>query len=93
MVTFDLRGFGETGGLVTKVPLVPSDVADDVYNVLEALKIPPCHIFGLAIGYYAAFDLAARYPDRVLSVIACSPLSPTEVSYSNVYSYYYFFQG
>ncbi|KAF8635254.1 hypothetical protein AX15_000480 [Amanita polypyramis BW_CC] len=78
LVAFDLRGYGETGGIVTQDPYLPSYITDDVCDILDALKLPPCHIFGLSLGYYSSLDLAARRPEKILSVTICSPLPPTE---------------
>lgn len=78
LVAFDLRSFGDTGGTVPKKPWLPADVTEDVFNLIKALKLPPCHFFGLALGAYVAVDLAAKYPHNVLSVTACSPLSAIE---------------
>ncbi|KAF8635272.1 hypothetical protein AX15_000495 [Amanita polypyramis BW_CC] len=79
LVTFDLRGYGETGGSISQDPFLPSHITDDVCNILDALKLPPCHIFGLSLGYYSSLDLAARRPEKILSVTVCSPLPPVEL--------------
>lgn len=53
------------------------------YNISssqKALKLPPVHIFGLAIGCCISLQLASAYPDLVLSLTFCSPLPATEVS-------------
>lgn len=38
------------------------------------------HVFGLALGGTVGLQLAAHYPERVLSLTICSPLTPTDVS-------------
>jgi pimeloyl-ACP methyl ester carboxylesterase len=79
LVTFDHRGCGETGGLIKQDPYRPSHITDDACKIFEALKLPPCHFFGIELGSYVALDLAARHPEWVLSITVCSPSPPVEV--------------
>ncbi len=79
LVTFDHRGCGETGGLIKQDPYRPSHITDDACKIFEALKLPPCHVFGIELGAYVALDLAARHPEWVLSMTLCSPSPPVEV--------------
>ncbi|TFK39242.1 Alpha/Beta hydrolase protein [Crucibulum laeve] len=78
LIAIDMRTFGETRGMIGKGRYTPTESAEDVYLFMEALKLPPCHIFGLAIGSTVALELAAAHPNRVRSLTLCSPLTPTE---------------
>ncbi|KAF8344818.1 Alpha/Beta hydrolase protein [Amanita rubescens] len=79
LVTFDHRGCGETLGLIKQDPYRPSHITDDACKIFEALKLPPCHVFGIELGSYVALDLAARHPEWVLSMTLCSPSPPVEL--------------
>jgi 3-oxoadipate enol-lactonase len=65
-IAVDLRGAGESdkpaGTYSTEM------FADDVAALLEALRIPRAHIFGVSLGAAAGMWLAAKYPDRVKSL-------------------------
>lgn len=45
-------------------------MADDIGALMDALAIPQAHLVGSSLGAEVALSLAARYPDRVLS-LAC----------------------
>jgi pimeloyl-ACP methyl ester carboxylesterase len=52
--------------------------AEDVFKFMEALRLPPCHLVGLAVGASFALQMAIDYPHKVLSLFMISPLSSTE---------------
>ena len=79
LVTFDQRACGESVGHITQDPYRPSHITDDLCKIFEALKLPPCHVFGYDVGSYVALDFAARHPEWVLSLTVCSPMPPIEV--------------
>ncbi|KAF6764083.1 Alpha/Beta hydrolase protein [Ephemerocybe angulata] len=73
LVALDARLHGKTIGEV------PSDfrraeAAEDVYNFMEALLLPPCHVVGLSMGACVALQLSVAHPERVLSMSMVSPL-------------------
>jgi pimeloyl-ACP methyl ester carboxylesterase len=56
----------------------PGDVdldphADDAARLIDALGGGPVHVFGTSGGAQVALNLAARYPDRVRTVVAHEP--------------------
>jgi pimeloyl-ACP methyl ester carboxylesterase len=53
-------------------------VTRDVIAVLDHLGIPKAHVVGLSMGAYTALMVAARFPGRVLSVIAAGGGSGAE---------------
>jgi 3-oxoadipate enol-lactonase len=68
-VAWDARGYGESDDY--EGPLTFSQYADDVVRVLDYFKAPKAHIVGLSMGGRIAMDLAARYPDRILTLSLC----------------------
>ncbi|KAF9450235.1 alpha/beta-hydrolase [Macrolepiota fuliginosa MF-IS2] len=78
LVTFEMRGYGETRGEIGDAVYTPKESMDDIWGVIEALALPPLHIFGVSIGTPIALELASRHPDHILSMTLCSPLTPTE---------------
>lgn len=92
LVALDLRVHGLTIG---RWPWIgPIDVTEDVRyfmvcssrpyppgsdNSKDAIKLPPCHIFSMSSTCDVALELAAKYSDRVLSMVLCSPLSRKDV--------------
>jgi 3-oxoadipate enol-lactonase len=65
----DMRGHGLTS--VTAGPYSLHGLAGDALAVLDALGIGRAHVAGLSIGGAIAQALAARAPERVLSLILC----------------------
>lgn len=48
------------------------DMADDAVGLLDALEIPAAHLVGSSMGAMIAQAVAARYPDRTLSLCSIS---------------------
>jgi 3-oxoadipate enol-lactonase/4-carboxymuconolactone decarboxylase len=69
IVRFDLRGHGLTE--VGAGPCTLDDLAGDALAVLDALGIAAAHVGGVSIGGMIAQAIAARAPDRVISLILC----------------------
>jgi len=65
-LSLDLRGTGETD----KPEGVYSNelLADDVAAFMQAAGIPKAHVSGLSLGAAVGMWLAAKYPDKVLSL-------------------------
>ncbi|OBX19349.1 alpha/beta hydrolase [Erythrobacter sp. QSSC1-22B] len=55
-------------GLKPKVPYTLADLADDAAGLLDALDIAKAHIVGASMGGMIAQHVAARHPDRCLSL-------------------------
>jgi pimeloyl-ACP methyl ester carboxylesterase len=55
-------------GLEVHAPYTLADMAADVTGLLDALKIRKAHVVGASLGGMVAQVLAARWPDRVLSL-------------------------
>ena len=55
-------------GLKPKVPYTLAHMADDAAGVLDALGIAKAHIVGASMGGMIAQHVAARHPDRCLSL-------------------------
>ncbi|KAK0203678.1 alpha/beta-hydrolase [Desarmillaria ectypa] len=77
LVAMDLRGHGETGGSAPK-GYGQDDAAADIVKFMEALRLPPCHIFALSMGTIIALQVAISYPEKVLSLFLISALGLEE---------------
>jgi 3-oxoadipate enol-lactonase len=83
VMAVDLRGHGESKP-IGQVPLLVSDLADDVLALVDELSVERFVIIGQSMGGYVAQDLVLRYPERIaaLGVIGSScttaPLSRLE---------------
>ncbi len=66
----DLRGFG--GSDVTPGTVTMEQMADDLNNLLDALKIQEKVIFcGLSMGGYVGWQFWRKYRERVLAMVMC----------------------
>lgn len=68
LIAPDLRGFGDSSYNRRFDSL--AELADDVIEFMDALKIPKAHVLGWSTGGGVALSLAARYPTRVTSVFS-----------------------
>ena len=71
VVTYDRRGFGRSR---TATP--PDDdrrLTEDVEDALALLGATPAYVLGSSSGAIVALHLAARYPERVMRVVAHEP--------------------
>jgi len=57
---------------------IPS-IAEDVIGVLDALQVPKAVVVGHSMGGLVVMELGARYPDRLLGVVAIGPTHPSEM--------------
>jgi 3-oxoadipate enol-lactonase len=67
VITYDNRGTG-----LSDKPDVPYSIAmfaSDAVGLLNALRLPRAHIFGVSMGGMIAQELAIHYPQRVASLI------------------------
>ncbi|KAF9078716.1 alpha/beta-hydrolase [Rhodocollybia butyracea] len=77
LVAFDLRLHGFTEGTVPD-NYNPCIAAQDIVLLMDALKLPSSHIFGLSMGSMIALQLAIDHPSRVVSLFLLSPLGLAE---------------
>jgi 3-oxoadipate enol-lactonase len=66
-LTLDLRGHGKSqkpGG-----PYSMALFANDVAELVKALKLPPVHVVGISLGGMVAFQLAVDYPGLIRSLV------------------------
>ena len=54
-------------------PFTADDLAGDVLAAMDAAGVARAHLVGHSIGACVAIILAARHPDRVRRLVACSP--------------------
>jgi pimeloyl-ACP methyl ester carboxylesterase len=69
VLTYDLRGHGRSHRPATGYRL--GDFVDDLVSLLDLTVGPePVHLVGNSFGGTIAFSMAARYPQRVRSIVA-----------------------
>lgn len=68
VVTYDLRGFGESS-----LPSGKYDHTEDLHELLKNLKISNPEIVGHSFGGEIAVDYALEYPEEVKSLVLVSP--------------------
>ncbi|KAF9265895.1 alpha/beta-hydrolase [Marasmius fiardii PR-910] len=78
LVAFDLRRHGETTGDNLPQGYGQKEAAEDVAKLMDALKLPACHIVGMSLGTIIALQMAITYPDKVASLFLVSPLAIEE---------------
>lgn len=66
----DMRGFGDSTYNVPFDSL--KELADDIIEFMDALRIPKAHFFGWSAGGGVALRLAAHYPTRVASIFSAA---------------------
>ncbi len=70
----DLPGFGQSAA-----PSAPNNNADDVVELLDALGIDDVDIVGASYGGKIALEIAARWPQRVRSLVLLCAAAPGHV--------------
>lgn len=65
----DLRGHGRSEGGRWKKGDTFLEIAEEVIDVLDELKIKNTHVIGMSLGTIVAQTMAEHYPDRVKSLI------------------------
>lgn len=71
ILRFDTRGHGESS--IPSGPYTTADMAADLKGLLDQLDISrPVHVVGLSLGGMVAMDFAARWPERVASLVLCA---------------------
>lgn len=74
--SLDLRGAGESDK--PDASYSTEDLADDVSAFMQAANIPRAHIVGQSLGAGVGLRLAAKYPEKVLSLSAHSGWPKTD---------------
>jgi pimeloyl-ACP methyl ester carboxylesterase len=67
VVVFDNRDVGQTKFNICEYEI--EDMANDLLALLDHLKLARIHLVGFSMGGFIAQSLAARYPDRIQSLI------------------------
>lgn len=67
VIVYDCRGVGRTDK--PDVPYTIEMMADDAVGLMDALGISKAHIMGTSMGSQTAQIIAAKYPERVISLI------------------------
>ena len=67
VITYDNRGAGRTSA--PDKPYTVAGMADDLAELLDALKITKAHILGYSMGGMIAQEFALKYPNRVDKLI------------------------
>jgi len=65
----DLRGFGESHSFSDINSM--EDMAKDVAELLEALKVEKAIIGGLSMGGYVTFELFRLFPEKFAAIVLC----------------------
>jgi pimeloyl-ACP methyl ester carboxylesterase len=73
VVTYDPRGLGRSTRKDGRVDNGPTDQADDVHAVIEALGVGSVEMFASSGGAVTALALVAAYPDDVTTLVAHEP--------------------
>jgi pimeloyl-ACP methyl ester carboxylesterase len=71
VIRYDARGHGRS----TR-PTGPFSMVEDVRRVLDHLGVQRAHLVGLSMGAGAAFNFAARHPERVETLTLVSTSAP-----------------
>jgi 3-oxoadipate enol-lactonase len=68
VIGYDVRGHGESPS--PPGPYTLDDLADDVVALLDEVGAERAHLVGVSLGGMTFIRLAARYPERALSLVA-----------------------
>jgi pimeloyl-ACP methyl ester carboxylesterase len=70
VIRYDARGFGKSD-----LPDTTFSPTDDLYDLINYLKIEKAHIIGLSMGGWYAFDFIPKYPEKVSALISVDGLA------------------
>src|SRR5436190_23745703 len=73
VVTYDPRGLGRSTRKDGRVDNSPTDQADDVHAVIEALGVGPVEMFASSGGAVTALALVTAYPNDLTTLVAHEP--------------------
>ena len=72
IIRYDLRGHGKSGLGAEDITI--DTYTDDLYYIFEKLNVSQANIVGFSLGSSIALNFAAKYPDKVLSLILISSI-------------------
>ncbi len=84
ILRYDTRGHGRTEPAAGKYSL--PQLAEDLLDLWDALKIEKSHFVGLSLGGFTAWPLAAKAPDRLLSLAICDSRADCPDAYQEFWS-------
>jgi pimeloyl-ACP methyl ester carboxylesterase len=67
IISFDSRGSGRTDK--PDIPYTIEMMAEDTVGLMDAINVKQAHILGISMGSRVALKVAAKYPERVKSLI------------------------
>jgi pimeloyl-ACP methyl ester carboxylesterase len=73
LITFDMRGHGETRPLGDVAKLTIASLADDLMGLMDHLEIAQAVVGGISLGAAVAVNVALRYPEHVLGLVLVRP--------------------
>lgn len=72
----DLRGYGWTEDKLVDATKGARDWSDDLFALLDTMKIEKAHIIGWSMGGAVVYQMMSDAPERILSSTLVSPVSP-----------------
>ncbi|QBD83703.1 alpha/beta hydrolase [Ktedonosporobacter rubrisoli] len=72
----DMRGYGESAGAPVDATRGLRDFSDDIQAFVQALGLPPFHLFGWSLGGNVVMQYAQDYPGTLRSLTLQAPGSP-----------------
>ncbi len=87
LISFDMRGHGETQPLGDVAKLSIASLADDLVALLDHLEIERTVLGGISLGSAVAVNTALRYPERVRGLVLSRPAWIDRPVPENVYIY------
>ncbi len=69
-IAIDNFGTGESGRPITGFDYSVAEQADKIVAFMDELKIERCDLVGVSYGGMIALNIAARYPQRVISIVS-----------------------
>jgi pimeloyl-ACP methyl ester carboxylesterase len=73
LISFDVRGHGETRPLGDTEKLTIATLADDLIGLMNHLGIEQTVVGGISLGAAVAVNVAIRYPERTLGLVLVRP--------------------
>jgi aminoacrylate hydrolase len=77
VVTYDHRGSGQTGGILADGYGI-ANMADDVLEIVERLRLDRVHFMGHALGGLVGLELALRQPEMIKTLVLVNAWSKVD---------------